>query len=606
MCFSKSLLAVFRRMYLPGVVSAGRYIRFLLDWFRCCCRLVITAMSAFRQSQRIVTGLLLTTVCLCGCAQTPRPKPPSVSELYERASRIAAQSESGLQTAIAHRPADSDPLREAPSRGVVLASRQKLLASPESASPAAASVLVSEFFEDTDLQEALQILAQQADVPLVVGEQVGGRTSAYIEDMPFEDALRQVLMPLGYVFRYRDGAYYIGALDSQSNLFRYIAVEYGYQPVYLEADELKEMLPESLQQFVRVSGKRHMIRVEAPREVADDILSRLEDYDLPVPQVVMEALVCVISPNESSQFGMDSAHAVTDNGSDLLNLGLDGLLLGGTISPYGVRNALSDFAQTSAFVRLLAQEGYLAIRAAPRVMARDGEKAAISIARENYFAVQPTGSDVTDIFVRQEIQQVESGIALELTPTILGDRITVQIDKAEVSEDVQFGGPTSVVNNPYPQINRRTVSTTVEVRDGETIVIGGLVQKQTVDRVTQVPGLCKLPGLGKMFTTIERQDEEAEIVIFISPRLVYRSRSNAPEPQPLDSQVLPPPLVPPATDAEFDGEPFTEPPESPDLSLPPLEPVDRRPPKPQKDNDRPKAARRMQQGWRARESGKTL
>jgi len=464
---------------------------------------------------------LLAAVFSAGCAQTPKSIPPTIAELYERAYEIGMESEAGLQAATSSR-ASSPAQNRSGSDSFQLASQKVQLTGTGGASSAGGAVIVSEFFDDTDLQEALKLLAQQADVPLVIGEQVGGRTSAYIEDVPFEQALKQILLPLGYVFRYRDGAYYIGALNSESNLFRYIATEHSYHPAHLGAEELREMLPRSLQDFVRVSDKRHMVRVEAPEEVADGILSRLASYDQPVPQVTLEALVCVISPNRSSQSGVDAGHVVSENGANLLDLGLNGLVFGGAVSPYGVRNAFTNFAQTSALVRLLAQEGYLAIRAAPRVMARDGEKAAISIQRENYFAVQPTATGATDIFVRQEIQQVESGISLELTPTILGDRITITIDKAEVSEDVQLAGPASVVNNPYPQINRRTVSTTVEVRDGETIVIGGLVQKQTVDRVTRIPVLGSIPGLGKLFSTIERQDEEAEIVVFISPRLITR------------------------------------------------------------------------------------
>jgi len=479
-------------------------------------------MRSIWLTQWIVLGLLFAAACLSGCAQTSRQtsQPPTIAELYQRASEVAMQSEARLQMQTA--ASSLDPHRSVDRHDTtLLVSAQNELTVGRTRQSKAGAILVSEFFEDTDLNEALELLSRQAEVPLVVGEQVGGRTSASIEDMPFEDALRQVLLPLGYVFRYRDGAYYIGALDPESNLFHYIATEHSYRPTFLGAEELREMLPKSLQQFVRVSDKRHMVQVEAPHDVAEDILARLATYDQPVPQVVLEALVCVISPNQSTRFGMDIGQTVTEGGASLLDLGLNGLVFGGTVSPYGVRNAFSNFAQTSAFIKLLAQEGYVAIRAAPRVMARDGEKAKISIARENYFAVQPISANVNDLFIRQEIQKVESGIALELTPTILGNRITVKIDKAEVREDVQLAGASSVVGNPYPQINRRTVSTTVEVADGETIVIGGLVQKQTVDRITRVPVLSKIPLFGKMFTTIERQDEEAEIVIFISPRLVY-------------------------------------------------------------------------------------
>jgi type II secretory pathway component HofQ len=58
------------------------------------------------------------------------------------------------------------------------------------------------------------------------------------------------------------------------------------------------------------------------------------------------------------------------------------------------------------------------------------------------------------------------------------------------------------------------------VRDGHTIVIGGLVQRQTVDRITKVPYLSRIPLLGKLFQTIEKQEQDAEVAIFITPRIV--------------------------------------------------------------------------------------
>lgn len=97
----------------------------------------------------------------------------------------------------------------------------------------------------------------------------------------------------------------------------------------------------------------------------------------------------------------------------------------------------------------------------------------------------------------------------------------MKIEKAEVSEDIRTSQiHAGVAENPYPQINRRQVSTTVHVKDGETIVIGGLAQRQTVDQVAKVPWLGDLPGVGRMFQTVEQTEQDAEVVIFISPRLV--------------------------------------------------------------------------------------
>lgn len=379
--------------------------------------------------------------------------------------------------------------------------------------------LVTEFLEDTDIRQAIQSIASQAEVDVIMDEQVGGVVSAIIEDEPFEAALRKILMPIGLVYRRTgDREFIVGLADPQTVLFSKLSERREFRPMHLGPEELYQLVPEREQKFLNVIEGRNRIVVEAPPELAEGIIERLQQFDSPIPQVELEAIVCVISPDSDFQSGLDWSHAVPLNGSELLRLGMTGLAFSGAGSGAGLSSAFSNFAVTSAFVKLLAQEGYLAIRAAPRVTAQDGEQATIAITRESYFSTQPNSDNA---FFRQEIEQVQAGIELSITPVVRGDNITVRIEKAEVSEDLRTSQlNTSITENPYPQINRRSVQTTVHVKDGETIVIGGLVQRQTVDRLARVPFLGHVPGLGRVFQTVERREQDAEVIIFISPRLV--------------------------------------------------------------------------------------
>jgi type II secretory pathway component GspD/PulD (secretin) len=378
---------------------------------------------------------------------------------------------------------------------------------------------VSEQFEETDIRQALQVLATQAGVTVIVDEQVSGTITTLIENDSFDVALRKVLMPLGLVSRrIETGEYIVAAVDPSSPLFSKVSDRMEYRPTHVSPDELLKLLPQREARFVSVVDKRNLMIVEAPTEIADPILLRLREADSPIPQVELEAIVCVIAPDRGFKAGLDWNHAVTLNGSEVLKFGMAGLAFNGQGSGQGANNAFSNFAVTAAFVKLLAQEGYLSIRAAPRVTARDGEPAKISITRQSFFSVQPASDNQ---FFRQELEEVEAGITMEITPIIRGDNITVKIDKAEVSEDIRTTDVNqNVANNPYPLINRRTVSTTVNVKDAETIVIGGLVQRQTVDRIGRVPVLGSIPYAGRLFQTVEHLEQDAEVVIFISPRIV--------------------------------------------------------------------------------------
>ncbi|MEQ1826324.1 MAG: type II and III secretion system protein [Pirellula sp.] len=377
---------------------------------------------------------------------------------------------------------------------------------------------INEVFEQTDIREAIQVLATYAKVSVVIDDTVGGVTSAQISGESFEQALEKVLLPLGLVFG-RDGdRYVVASPDPDSPLFAYVSQRTQFAPNFHEVASLAALLPPRFKKFIQVSTDRNLVIIDAPKTIFKQILDRLQELDQPIPQVELEAIVCVVAPDSAFRFGLDWSHVVGAEGAQSFKLGMSGLTLNSAASGKGIQDAFSDFAVTSAFVRLLAQEGYITIRAAPRVTAKDGEKAKISINRETFFSLQPANSNV---FFRQDVQKVEAGISLEITPRVHGDMVSVEISKAEVSEDIRSNTTGSdVTASTYPIINRRVVSTDVMVRDGHTIVIGGLVQRQTVDRIARIPVLGSIPLAGKLFQTIEKQEQEAEVAIFISPRIV--------------------------------------------------------------------------------------
>lgn len=374
---------------------------------------------------------------------------------------------------------------------------------------------VSDVFIDTDIRQAIYSLASQVGHEVVVDDQVRGVVTTSLEGAPFERALRQLLHPLGYVYREVAGAYYVGVPDPESALFDHLADRYRYTALHRSPEELIAMIPKRRQVFVRPSTTGGWVIIEAPREHAERVLQELEELDTPVPQVVLEALICVYSPETSFRFGfdMDAGIRVFDRTT---NVAVSGLTLTGLVGDAASAN-LNNFRVTNSVLRLLEQKGFVKIRASPRVMAQDNEKARIHIGRETFFSVQP---ETSGLVFRQDVQQVASGIMLEITPQIRSPLVTVKIDRAEVSEDIRSDETQANPSDRFPVINRRSVTTTVHVRDGETIVIGGLTQRQKVDQFNRTPGLSRLPLVGRLFERVEKVDQMVEVAIFISPRIV--------------------------------------------------------------------------------------
>ncbi len=377
---------------------------------------------------------------------------------------------------------------------------------------------ITESFDQTDIREAINIIAAQAKKSVVIDDTIGGVVSAEIIDEEFESALKSLLQPLALYYAKDGDRYIIAPADPDSPLYPFIAKRSLYAPKFQETANVTSMLPMRYKKYFQISQERNLIVIDAPNRIAEEIEERLLELDKPIPQVELEAIVCVVAPDSSFRFGLDWGHRVGGGESEDLNVSMNNLGLKSAVSADGARNLFSNTAVTSAFVRLLAQEGYITIRAAPRVTAKDGEKASISINRETFFSPQPNNSSV---FFQQSFQKVEAGISMEITPRIHDDMVNVKIGKVDVSEIIGNQTANAELSSiAPPNINRRMISTEVMVRDGHTIRIGGLVQRQTVDRIAQVPFFSSIPIAGKLFESIEKQEQDAEVAIFICPRIV--------------------------------------------------------------------------------------
>lgn len=467
---------------------------------------------------------------MLGCRIPDQIERKSIADLYKEAVDSAAKRPEVIQPCFPSTVAMPVPTGEIPLSGELVQPANALEVNPALPHPEilpidkalftqpTAENSLSESFQQMDIREAVQILADLAKVTVIVDETVGGVTSAQIENETFENALKKILMPLGLVYAKVDDNYIIAPPEPDSPLFSYVSQRSQYSPRFHNVTQLVALLPPRFKPYLHPSVERNLVIVDAPQQIREDIIVRLRELDQPVPQVELEAIVCVVSPDSGFRFGLDWGHVVGVNGTDSLKLGMTGLSFSGAASPNGIDNTFADFAVTSAMLKLLVKEGYITIRAAPRVTTKDGEKASISLNREAFFSLQPSSSSV---LFRQDVQKVESGISLEITPRVHGDMVAVDISKAEVSEDIRGSDTSSdTSSSSFPIINRRVVKTNVNVRDGHTIVIGGLVQSQSVDRVTKVPGFSRLPIIGNLFKTVDKQKQDAEVAIFISPRIV--------------------------------------------------------------------------------------
>lgn len=377
----------------------------------------------------------------------------------------------------------------------------------ESQATSAEPLITNTFFE-TDLRQALVDMSSQAGIPLIPDQSVQGTVSVELKGVPLEKALQMVLAGGGFTFRKMDGYYFIGQAVPQNPSFNLLTVTEQLKLNYIRAKEALELVPEAFKSFIQISEETNALTVTASPEVLERIKRDLRQVDRPPKQVMIEALVTELSDEAKHNLGVDWtwdwANQDTTAQLKLADLALD---LAFTSTPAHLTR------QVLAKINALAQQGKASVRANPRIMTIEGQEASITIATDEFFLVN-VGSVA---FPSQTLQKVQAGIVLKLTPFVTEQRdITMKLEP-EVSD---VTSRSQAQGQPIITIGRRTASTTIRVKDGETIVIGGLVQERTSDSLKKVPLLGDIPLAGKMFQKTEKSTKRNEVVIFITPHLL--------------------------------------------------------------------------------------
>jgi type IV pilus assembly protein PilQ len=161
-------------------------------------------------------------------------------------------------------------------------------------------------------------------------------------------------------------------------------------------------------------------------------------------------------------------------------------------------------------LKALESENKAKVMAQPRIATLNGNKASINVGVTRYFRLQ--GGTIENPFVR--FQEIKSGIKLDITPWISqGGQVTVEINP-------EISNSTGDNKEGFPNVSTRSVNTTIQLNDGETIIIGGLIRAEDNKQIEKVPILGSIPFIGKLFQSQGNQKSTSELVIYLTPHLL--------------------------------------------------------------------------------------
>ena len=252
----------------------------------------------------------------------------------------------------------------------------------------------------------------------------------------------------------------------------------------------------------------------------EQLLPLIKQMDRAPRQVMVEVTIAEVSLDGSTEFGL-SWFAKDSPGrfNGAWNFGTIGGDSGDGNSG-GLSYLLDIAGQNRAQLRAFADDQRVSILSTPRLMVKSGGTASIDVGTEVPLITQQTTSDQqTDgnTNLLQSIQYRKTGILLEISPIIYSDnRIDLEIVQ-EVSEALPVPDGTSV---PSPSIFNRSLSTSLSLRDGGSVVLGGLISERETAGNSGIPGLKDVPVLGNLFKTQGKQTNKTELVILIVPYII--------------------------------------------------------------------------------------
>lgn len=289
------------------------------------------------------------------------------------------------------------------------------------------------------------------------------------------------------------------------------------KPKKVVVDGKSKKGPGTLREEINITSDdiRNALIIEAVPADYQIIEGILETIDVLPRQVLIEASILEVTLNDDMDLGVEWSYEKDKSvGTGLL----EATLKGGEGETAGLRYAIGFSDKVKADFHAWAKDRKVNILSSPHILASDNKEAKIEVSNEIPVAsssYEYTSGDSP--LISTNIQYRDTGVILTVTPHINERRlVTMDINQevSEPTEDVEVGGQS------YPSFFKRTVKTSLTVKHGQTIILGGLIRENKSDIATGVPFLVKIPLLRHLFGTESKGYEKQELIILLTPRVI--------------------------------------------------------------------------------------
>ena len=255
-----------------------------------------------------------------------------------------------------------------------------------------------------------------------------------------------------------------------------------------------------------VDRNRNMLLFRGSGKEWAEIRSVIQRLDRAVPSVLIEVLIAEVTLTDAESTGFEFLLRGALGSRSALEIGAGGLSF-----------TLDRAGETRAMLNLFYKDDRVVIRSRPRLLVKSGETASIDVGTEIPVVTRTTDSDqVVDgtTNVLQEVSYRKTGVQLEIKPLVQANGLVDLAISQQLSEVV------SPDLSLTPTILNRRISTSLTLRDGGSLLMGGLISGNQSGGTTGVPVLGRLPVLGHLFRTDTVQEDRTELIVMVTPYVI--------------------------------------------------------------------------------------
>ncbi len=350
---------------------------------------------------------------------------------------------------------------------------------------------------DTDVRVVLNTLGNIADVNMILDESVKGRITIRLDEVPFVDALEMISKSKGLGFQKTDSAYIVAAADIINKNYSKINIikVYNMQATDLQS-VLSHVVPSNTFTIDPLTNSVLFVGNSQQEQAMREVIKKL---DIVVKQISLEAKLIAINRERSEDLGISwqwsQIPTTADSKKDL----------GGAIK-FGNNYEFRYAAQLNALVK----NGQANVLATPKITTLPGKEATIFIGDRIPVQTERTENSATT----QSTTYVDAGIKLKYTAQLTADDTITATVHTEVST------PTLVKELKNYKISTRRADTNVRMKNGETLVIGGLIDEVELKSIAKIPLLGDLPIIGALFRSSSKYKQKTEVMVFLTPHIV--------------------------------------------------------------------------------------